>query len=66
MRCDIETDPTVVKSILLDVWHMPPPALLMQIAGGHIYLKVRENVQVNFLDELVKFVSQSSENRNRW
>ncbi|CAF1028475.1 unnamed protein product [Adineta ricciae] len=60
VRCDIETDPTIIKGILLDIWHMPIPALLMQITGGHKYFKLRGNMQVAFLDDLVRFISKSN------
>ncbi|UJR20407.1 hypothetical protein I4U23_023538 [Adineta vaga] len=60
VRCDIETDPTLIETILLDIWQIPRPALLMQITGGHKYFKLRGHMQVTFLDDLVKFVSKSN------
>ena len=63
VRCDIETDPSVVARILLDVWQIPRAALVMQITGGHKYFKQREKIEVAFLDDLIKFVSQSSIDR---
>ena len=63
VRCDIETDPSIVARILLDVWHIPRAALVMQITGGHKYFKQREKIEVAFLDDLIKFVSQSSNDR---
>ncbi|CAF1295890.1 unnamed protein product, partial [Rotaria sordida] len=60
VRCDIETDPVIVETILLDIWHIPRPALLMQVTGGHKYFKLRGKMGVNFLDEFVKFVSKSN------
>lgn len=46
--------------MLLDIWRIPPPVLLMQITGGHKYFKLRGKMEVNFLDDFVKFVSKSS------
>ncbi|CAF1189094.1 unnamed protein product [Rotaria sp. Silwood1] len=57
VRCDIETDPAIVETILLDIWHIPRPALLMQVTGGHKYFKLRGKMEVNFLDDFVKFVN---------
>ena len=53
----------MVASILLDVWQIPRAALVMQITGGHKYFKQREKIEVAFLDDLIKFVSQSSIDR---
>ncbi|CAF0946556.1 unnamed protein product [Adineta steineri] len=60
VRCDIETDPTIVETILLDIWKIPRPALLMQIIGGHKYFKLQGKMGDTFLDDLVKFVSKSN------
>lgn len=49
-----------VERILLDVWCIPRPALLMKITGGHKYFKLRGKMEVNFLDDFVKFVCKSS------
>ncbi|CAF3482445.1 unnamed protein product [Rotaria sp. Silwood1] len=57
VRCDIETDPAIVETILLDIWRIPRPALLMQVTGGHKYFKLRGKMEVNFLDDFVKFVN---------
>ncbi|CAF2007270.1 unnamed protein product [Rotaria magnacalcarata] len=29
VRCDIETDPAIVETILIDIWCIPPPGLLI-------------------------------------
>jgi hypothetical protein len=35
----------------------------MQITGGHKYFKLRGKMEVNFLDDFVRFVYKSSMNR---
>ncbi|CAF1615493.1 unnamed protein product [Rotaria sp. Silwood1] len=54
VRCDIQTDPSIVETILLDIWRIPRPSLLMQVTGGHKYFKLRGKMEVNFLDDFVK------------
>ena len=60
VRCDIETDPKVLETILFEIWKIDPPALLMQVTGGHKYFKLRGKMEVSLLDDLVEFVSKSS------
>lgn len=50
----------IIEKILLDIWSIPRPALLMKITGGHKYFKLRGKIEVNFLDDFVKFVCKSS------
>ena len=50
----------LIEKILLDIWCIRRPALLMKIRGGHKYFKLRGKMEVNFLDDFVKFVSKSS------
>ena len=50
----------MIEKILLDIWCIPRPALLMKITGGHKYFKLRGKMEVNFLDDFVKFVCKSS------
>lgn len=63
VRCDIETDPKVLETILFEIWRIDPPALLMQVTGGHKYFKLRGKMEVSLLDDLVEFVSKSSKTR---
>ena len=65
VRCDIETDPTVLETILFEIWKIDPPALLMQVTGGHKYFKLRGKMEVSLLDDLVEFVSKSSKASRR-
>lgn len=53
----------IVERVLLDIWRIPRPALLMQIIGGHKYFKLRGKMEVNFLDDFVKFVCKSSKTK---
>jgi hypothetical protein len=59
----METDSTVIETILFDVWRIEQPTVLLQITGGHKYFKLRGKMEVSLLDDLVKFVSKSSETR---
>jgi len=49
--------------MLTDVWRIPAPSLLMQITGGHKYFKLKGKMDVNFLDDFVKFVCKSSKRK---
>lgn len=62
VRCDIETDPAILETVLLDIWSIPQPALLMQVTGGHKYFKLRGKMEIDFLGDFLNFVSESSKN----
>ena len=54
IRCDIETEPSILAQLMLNVWRMKPPRLIMCIIGGAKYFKLNERLEREFIKGIIQ------------
>ncbi|CAF0766794.1 unnamed protein product [Rotaria sp. Silwood1] len=54
IRCDIETQPSVLVKLMFDVWRVNTPRLIMCIIGGAKYFKLNERLEREFMKGIIK------------
>ncbi|CAF2128607.1 unnamed protein product [Rotaria magnacalcarata] len=54
IRCDIETQPKILASLIYDVWETKEPKLIMCIIGGAKYFKLNERLEREFIKGIIQ------------
>ncbi|CAF3293085.1 unnamed protein product [Rotaria socialis] len=54
IRCDIETQPKILASLMYDVWKTKEPKLIMCIIGGAKYFKLNERLEREFIKGIIQ------------
>ena len=54
IRCDIETDPTVLTEFMFKGWNVKKPRLIMCIIGGAKYFKLNERLEREFIRGIIQ------------
>lgn len=54
IRCDLQTEPTILAQLMLDVWKMKAPRLIMCIIGGAKYFKLNERLEREFIKGIIQ------------
>jgi hypothetical protein len=58
----LDTPEAKVEKILLDVWKIPPPRLIMSIAGGAKYFVLSDRLETNFINGIINVALKSGRN----
>ncbi|CAF4433686.1 unnamed protein product, partial [Rotaria socialis] len=54
IRCDIETQPSILAQLMYDVWKTKKPKLIMCIIGGAKYFKLSERLEREFIKGIIQ------------
>ncbi|UJR10750.1 hypothetical protein I4U23_014938 [Adineta vaga] len=54
IRCDIETEPSILTKFVFETWKIKPPRLIMSIVGGAKYFKLNERLEREFIKGIIQ------------
>lgn len=54
IRCDIETQPSILTKFMFSVWKIKYPRLIMCIIGGAKYFKLNQRLEREFIKGIIQ------------